>query len=487
MQTSLQLSLQPDETRGILERLSKANAQLQRAYPGDRTARQPVHTLYGGAHLFKAGSHLKLGSLAVRAVQEYAPNFVAFAKAVGFPGADRFPSSHEGIEALQKAIEQAPNAARETHRDAWMAYTIYQRVLDKLQHEPVEEMRVDFEDGYGNRPDDEEDAHAVFVGQQFALGLKEGTLPPFIGFRIKSFTEESRSRAIRTLDLVISHLAQQSGGKLPANFVVTLPKVTIPEQVAALAELLDKLEEKHHIQRGAIGIDIMIETTQAIINSRGENTVNLLVQAGQGRVRSAAFGTYDYTAICNITAHYQTHTHPAADFARHVLQVCLAGTGVTISDGATTVMPIGPHKATPDKPLTPEQVAENRSVVLHAWKLHYDNIRHSLEHGYYQGWDLNPAQLPIRYAAVYRFFIEGVEDASRRLNRFIDAAAKATLSGNVFDDAATGQGLLNFFLRGIACGALTEQEALATGITIDELHGRSFVRIVQNRLKNVSR
>ena len=278
-----------------------------------------------------------------------------------------------------------------------------------------------------------------------------------------------------------STLATQSGGRVPDNFVVTLPKVQIPEQVSALADLLDLLEHHLGIDQDAVGIDLMIETPQAIINHVGENTVPLLVQAGRGRVVACAYGTYDYTALVNITAHYQTHTHPASDFARHVLQVSLAGSGVMLSDGATTIMPIAPHRAAPDRPLSAQQVAENMEVVQGAWKLHYDNIGHSLRHAYYQGWDLNPGQLPIRYAAVYQFFLESLDDASQRLNAFINKAAQATLSGNTFDDAATGQGLLNFFLRGIACGALTEEEALATGITMAELRGRSFVKIVQER------
>ena len=87
----------------------------------------------------------------------------------------------------------------------------------------------------------------------------------------------------------------------------------------------------------------------------------------------------------------------------------------------------------------------------------------------------------MRYAAVYTFFLEGLDDATERLNGFVDAAAQATLVGDVFDDAATGQGLLNFFLRGINCGAITEDEALATGLTLEELRGRSFIKIVQNR------
>ena len=90
-----------------------------------------------------------------------------------------------------------------------------------------------------------------------------------------------------------------------------------------------------------------------------------------------------------------------------------------------------------------------------AWRLHADDVRHSLVNGFYQGWDLHPAQLPTRYAAVYAFFLEGLDAASERLRNFVDKAAQATLVGDVFDDAATGQGLLNFFLRGINCGAIT--------------------------------
>jgi citrate lyase beta subunit len=432
-----------------LELLHKANSRHTAYYAGDRTDRQPIHTLYGGAHLFKSGSNLKLGQLALKALAEHAPDAATFAEALGLPS------------------EQAE--------------TVYARVRDKLGREPVEESRIDFEDGYGNRPDAEEDGHAVAAAEQLALGMEAGNLPPFIGVRIKAFTDECHGRALRTLDLFLSTLASKTGGRLPAGFVVTLPKVTIPEQVEALVLLLERLEAKTGIDAGAAGIDLMIETPQAIIGQHGEISVGRLVQAGRGRVRACAFGTYDYTALVNITAHFQTHTHPAADFARHVLQVSLAGTGITLADGATTTMPIGPHRATPERPLTDEQKAENRRVVHSAWRLHYQNIRHSLRHGYYQGWDLNPGQLPIRYAAVYTFFLESLDDASLRLNRFIEQAAQATLTGHVFDDAATGQGLLNFFLRGLACGALTEDEVRSTGITLDELRGRSFLKIVQNR------
>jgi citrate lyase beta subunit len=477
----MDLSLTPEATKGILEKLAEANRAFAKSYPGDRVDRQPVHTVYGGANLFKAGGNLKLGSLGLRALDDYAPNFGVFAKVLGLPGADHLPDTAAEVARIESAVRADPEAARRTNPDAWLAFTIYARVREKLAREPIEDSRIDFEDGYGNRPDAEEDRDAVAAAGEVAKGMKEGTLPPFLGIRVKPLTEESRARSVRTLDLFLTALAKATGGALPANFVVTLPKVTIPAQVAALADLLDVLEKKAGIAPGAVKADLMIEMTQAIIGERGENTVNVLVQAGRGRVVSAAFGTYDYTATCNITAAFQTHTHPAADFARHVLQVSLAGTGVTVCDGATTRMPIGPHKAAEGKALTPEQVAENRAVVHAAWRLHFDNILHSLRHGYYQGWDLNPAQLPIRYAAISLFFLEGLADASRRLDMFLKRAAQATLVGNTFDDAATGQGLLNFFLRGLACGALTEAEVLATGITLDELRGRSFVAIVKGR------
>jgi hypothetical protein len=474
-------TLSTTDLAALVGPLTDANRRHAAAYPGDPTTRQPVHTVYGGANLFKAGVHLKLGQLALKALDEYAPDFVTFARAIGLEGAEQLPTEPARVAALAAELGRDPERLRVAYEPAWRAFTVYGRVRDKLAREPIEEQRIDFEDGYGNRPDAEEDGHAVQAATELARAVTDGLLPPFLGFRIKPLTEESRARSVRTLDLFLTTLAAQAGGRLPQGFVVTLPKVTHPEQVATLARLLDALEGRTGLPKGGVGIDLMIETTQSILDEAGRSNVALLVRAGAGRVRSCAFGTYDYTASCNITAAHQRHTHAACDFARHVLQVSLAGTGVTASDGATTVMPIGPHKATPEKPLTAQQVAENRAVVHSAWALHFANVQHSLAHAYYQGWDLNPAQLPIRYAAIYDFFLRGLHDASTRLNAFVQKAAQATLVGNTFDDAATGQGLLNFFLRGLACGALTEAEVLATGITLDELKGRSFLTIVANR------
>jgi citrate lyase beta subunit len=463
--------------------LRQANEEFSRHYPGETGRRQPVHTVYGGAHLFKSDSAPRLGSLARRSLDQFAPDFLTFARAIDLPGASELPETVDEANELVSFLRNEPEQARKENKVAWLAYTIYRRVTEKLQREPVEDFRIDFEDGYGNRPDDEEDGHAVSAAGEAAEGGKNGTLPPFIGIRIKPFNEELRARSFRTLDIFVSTLVERNGGQLPENFVVTLPKITIPEQVSTLAALLAQLEKQLSLEDGSLKFEMMIETTQSIINHRGEINLPLLLAAGEGRCVAAHFGTYDYTAGCNITAAHQHMLHAACDFAKHMMQVSFAGTGIWLSDGATNIMPVAPHRFVEGgPPLTQEQIEENREVVHRAWRLHYNHIQHSLTNAFYQGWDLHPAQLPTRYAAVYAFFLESLEAASERLKNFVEKAAKATLVGDVFDDAATGQGLLNYFLRAINCGAITEAEAIQlSGLTLPELHSASFVRILKNR------
>jgi citrate lyase beta subunit len=478
----MKISLPPETLNAVFARLDEVNGSFAKIYPGESAARQPVHTVYGGAQLFKADAAQKLGGAARRTLQEYAPNFVALARVLGLRGAEQLPEAEDQIAALQKRLDAGPEAVRREHEPAWLAHAVYTRVLEKLQREPVEDLRIDFEDGYGNRPEAEEDGHAVAAAEEVATGMRHGTLPPFLGIRLKPLTEELKTRSARTLDIFISTLAARTGGKLPDHFVVTLPKVTLPEQVAALVQLFAALEAKTGLAAGALKIELMIETTQAIINQHGYCALPSFVTAAQGRCVAAHFGVYDYTAASNITAPYQSMDHASCDFARHVMTVALANTGIWLSDGATNVMPIGPHRASPNGPsLTEAQARENRRAVHEAWRLGYNHIAHSLRHGYYQGWDLHPAQFPVRYAAVYNFFLEGLEAASQRLKAFIEKAAQATLLGAVFDDAATGQGLLNFFLRGINCGAITEEEALVTGLSLEEIRGKSFVKILKAR------
>jgi hypothetical protein len=479
----MKTSLTEEATREVTHRLQEANAAFAQKYPGETGRRQPVHTVYGGAHLFKKDSAQRLGALSQRALAQFAPDFVTFAKAINLPGAEQLPDDAQQVDELSAQLDDNANALRQENKAAWLAHAIYTRVVEKLQREAVEDFRIDFEDGYGNRPDAEEDGHAASAAGEVAAGMNEGTLSPFIGIRIKPFTEELRERSIRTLDIFISTLLEKSGGRLPENFVVTLPKVVIPEQVAALADLYDIFERELGLEANTLKFELMIETTQSIINRHGNSNLPLLLDSARGRCIAAHFGTYDYTASCNITAAHQHMTHPACDFARHMMQVAFGGTGVWLSDGATNIMPVAPHRATESNTeLTAEQVEENRQTVHRAWKLHYDHIQHSLENAYYQGWDLHPAQLPTRYAAVYSFFLQSLDAASERLRNFVEKAAKATLVGDVFDDAATGQGLLNYFLRAINCGAITEEEATRlTSLTLAELRTGSFVKILKGR------
>jgi citrate lyase beta subunit len=436
-----------------MERLVAANTAFAAAHPGESGRRQPVHTVYGGAHLFRADTASRLGELALRALEEYAPRAPDLGAALGWASDDP------------------------------LADTIYQRVVHKLKREPVEDFRLDFEDGYGVRPDGEEDGHAVSAADEVARGLSSGTLPPCVGIRIKPLNEEQRGRAVRTLERFLAALLERTGGTLPANFVVTLPKVTIPEQTAFGAAVFERLEVAHALPEGALRCEVMVETPQLILGPDGRCPLRDVVAAARGRCVAAHFGTYDYTAGLGITAAHQRMRHPACDFAKHVMQVALAGTGVWLSDGSTTVLPVGPHRQEKGAtPLTPGQIAENRSSVHAAWRLHYQDILHSLAGGFYQGWDLHPAQLVSRYAALFTFFLSNVDAAGARLRNFVARAAQATLVGEVFDDAATGQGLLNYFARAVACGALTEAEAAErTGLALEELRGRSFTAILKKR------
>jgi citrate lyase beta subunit len=412
------------------QRLQQASARVSGEFPGEGPERQPVHTVYGGAQLFSSNTVAKLGELA----REFASQWAAE------------PDDLATVLGLEPELGERVHGA----------------VMAKLETEPIEDYRIDFEDGYGHRPDEEEDGHAVSTAREVAAAMTEGALSPFIGIRIKSLSGELHRRALRTMDLFITTVVE-GAGRLPDGFTVTLPKIQDLGQVEVTAAALEELESELDVDR--IPVEVMVETPQTVIDADGTAGVRKWVDAADGRIRGAHFGTYDYTASLSITAAYQTMDHPACDFARHMLQVSLAGTGVWLSDGATNVMPVG----------EPE-------VIRNAMRLHYDHVRHSLSHAYYQGWDLHPAQLATRYAAVYAFFLEGLDAAGARLSNFVESAAKATLVGDVFDDAATGQGLLNYFLRAINSGAITEDGATTrTGLTVDELRSRSFLRILEGR------
>jgi citrate lyase beta subunit len=345
---------------------------------------QPIHTLYGGAHLFKSTTCSKLSLLAQRCFAEFAPDSSTLVELFGIP---------EPLAAM-----------------------VHARVAEKLRHQAIEDFRIDFEDGFGVRTEAEEDV-AVDSAAREVTGAT--VLPPMLGIRVKSFHVETKARALRTLDRFLSQAT------LPKNFVVTLPKVTAPEQVADLVEALRPYP--------GVRMEIMVETPEAIF------ILPKLLEAAQGKCIAAHFGAYDYTSSLGITAAHQTLQHPACEFARSMMLASLAGTGVWLADGATNTLPIPP-------------------AVHEGWKAHYANVRHALYNGLYQGWDLHPAQIPARLVAVHTFFLEGLAEASIRLRNFRTQAKQATRVGAIFDDAATGRGLLNYFERAVQCGAISEDE-----------------------------
>ncbi len=154
----------------------------------------------------------------------------------------------------------------------------------------------------------------------------------------------------------------------------------------------------------------------------GFSLLNLSARAS-GRCTSVHFGTYDFTAACDISALHQTMQHPTCEVAKHLLQIALASSNVRIADGATTRLPLETHKGPTQ---SPQQEQKNQSAIWTAWRISWHNIQHSLRGGFYQGWDLHPAQLPVRYAATYQFFLNGLQESTQRLRTFIDRVTHAS-------------------------------------------------------------
>lgn len=440
-------TLSASQVNELLGELARGDAS-ERAAESNELA--PVHVVYGGAHLYRADSPAKLAKLARAAMETWGKDDATFARLMGMSDDD---------------------AKR-------LASELGKRVREKLERDPVEKTCIDFEDGYGPRSDDDEDAEAVRTAGELARAPRAPR--PHVGIRIKALAGPTAHRGARTLDLFLTTLTRATGGAVPAGFTVTLPKVTRPAEVAALAALLGLLEKALGLPE-RIGIELMIETPRALVDDVGRVALPSLVSAAGGRCVAAHLGAYDLTASMGVTAGEQRLDHPACDAARQLMQLALAGTGVDVVDGATTLLPIATHRETPDAPLTDAQRAINLGDVHTAWALHATAVRRALSLGIYQGWDLHPAQLPARYGAVFAFFLAERAPMAARLKAFVAKATQATRSGQVFDDAATGQGLLNFFVRGVACGALGDGDVRATGLSLEELRARSFARIVLAR------
>ncbi len=476
--TNLHRSISKETEEEVLRHLTRDAEVFKTYYSGDPMGRRPVHAFYGGAHLFRSETAAKLGQLALSILETNAPDFTTLSRVVG-PNIAGFTSQSAMLRFGKSLVKDAAGLKKKNHK-VWLAYTVYRRVLEKLSSQAIEDYRIDFEDGFGYRGDAEEDHEARRTAEETVKAMEEKTLPPFFGIRIKSLSEELKRRSLRTLDIYLTSFCEKSGGRLPDNFVINLPKVVSPEQITVLISILKELESKLKLPDKCLKFEFMVETPQVILGSEGVSLLPAIVKAGEGRCVAAHFGPYDYTTALGIAPALQTLDHPACDHARHVMQTALAGTGVALSDGAVHRIPVGPNRAG-TKPLTAKQKKENRETVHEAWKSYYDLVRRSLHHGFYQSWDLHPGHLPMRYAAVFSFYLEGLDAAASRLGSYLDKGAQASLSGQMFDDAASGQGLLNFILRGIYCGAFSKEDLALAGLSYDEILSGSFSEMVKKR------
>jgi citrate lyase beta subunit len=393
----------------IDELLAAPDHALQTRYPGDRPGRQPVHTAYVPANQFRADLTAQWGRQAIQALTSRTASLADFCEAMGLASD--------------------------------IAAVVRERVMTKLSNEPVEDFRLDFEDGYkpasDRNADAAEDADAVAAARHLADAAAASSAAPFIGIRIKSFEAATRLRAIRTITVFLAELLAH--GPLPAGFVVTLPKVSSADQVQAMALLCDRLEQSFGLPSGHLRFEIQAETPQLILGADGSATIARCVQAGGARLIGVHYGTYDYAAALGIAGEFQRLDHPAADHAREVMQVAVAGTGVRLSDGSLNVLPTG-----------------SRRDVLAAWQQHSRLVRRALERGFYQGWDLHPAQLASRYAATYGFFVAGLPRACERLRTY--AAPSGSATPGTLEEPATARALAGFLLRGLDCGALAEAD-----------------------------
>ncbi|QKW05229.1 aldolase [Streptomyces sp. NA04227] len=400
--------------RAVASLLAPVDAELARRYPGDPGTRQPVHTVYVPAYEFTAQTVRDWGRRALEALDDHAPEPAALAEVLGL--------------------------------DEELAEPVYARVRAKLESEPVEDLRIDFEDGYGACPADEEDADAARAARLVAQALAEGDGPAYVGIRTKCLEAAVRDRGIRTLDVFLTALLAH--GPLPPGLVLTLPKVTYAEQTGAMATLLDRFERVHGLPHGRLRFEIQVETGQAVLGPDGTATVARMIDAAEGRATGLHYGTFDYSAALGIAPAHQSSDHPAADHAKAVMQVAAAGTGVRVSDGSTNVLPVGSTRK-----------------VHEAWRLHYALTRRALARGYYQGWDMHPAQLPTRYAAVFAFHREALPTVAARL-----AAYARHTGGDVLDEPATARALSGQLLRGVDCGAFGIGEvARLSGLTRADL------------------
>ncbi|WP_299569115.1 aldolase/citrate lyase family protein [uncultured Williamsia sp.] len=385
--------------------LAEADAELDRLYPGDRRTGQPVHTVYVTAD---------------KAVPQTPQAWGTQARAL--------LTDHTMIVA---------------GLDAAVDVSLVDRILGEC---PVQDLRIDFEDGYGDRGDDVEDEDARRAGATLAAWAADPSGPFSLGIRAKGLGAAERRRGIRTLETVLD-----AAGGIPDGFVFTVPKLRSVRQVDGVVALCEEIERAHGLPTGSLRFELQIESPQAVVGADGTATLARAIVAAEGRCTGLHYGTYDYSAACGIAARHQSLDHPVADHAKAVMTAAAAQTGVWVSDGSTQVVPEGD----PD-------------VVVAALSRHFRLVTRSLQRGIYQGWDMHPGHLVTRWAATTAFFRGALPPAARRLESYL-----GRLGGSVVDEPATAEALAAVVLRGVDCGALTESEilALAPSCTVSTLRG----------------
>ncbi|MEV4129366.1 aldolase/citrate lyase family protein [Nocardia sp. NPDC049707] len=378
----------PENVRARIDALlDPIDADLRTRYPGRDGRVQPIHTAYVPADRATAATPAEWGAAAIELLERH-HDLLA-----GIDGTDALPA-----------------------------------VRRQLEQRPIQDLRIDFEDGYGFRSDAEEDAAATNAGTVLAEWATRPGGPTSLGIRMKGLAGTERTRALRTLELVLD-----TAGGVPPGFVFTVPKIRAVEQVSALVVLCDALERGCGLDAGTLRFELQIESPQAIIAADGSAPIAKMIGLSEGRCSALHFGTYDYTAACGIAAPDQALDHPAADYAKSVMQVAAAQTGVWICDGSTQIVP--------DR--EPESALRN----------HHRLVGRALRLGYYQGWDMHPGHLITRWLATYEFFRRAIDVAVPRLVAYLDRR-----SGAVMDEPATAEALAATVLRGLNCGARTADE-----------------------------
>ncbi|MBX6388831.1 MAG: aldolase [Frankia sp.] len=393
--------------------LAPVDALLAARHPGDPGTRQPVHTCYVPADRLHPDLVLEWGEAAREALAENAPSPGELAEATGL--ADALGGDRELVE------------------------RVHAHVLSTLSLEPVQDLRVDLEDGYGIRPEATEDEHAVAAAEALRLASAAGALPASYGLRPKSLDPAVRDRGLRSLDLFLTALAGSDGG--PPGLVLTLPKVSAPEQVTVFLAVLDELLPRLGLRPPAI--ELQIETPAAVL------ALPALVEAGRGRITGLHVGTYDYSAALGIAAEHQASDHPAVEYATTLMQLVTAGTGIRVSDGSSNLLPVG-----------------DRAAVHAAWRRHAELVTRAWRRGLYQGWDLHPAQLVSRHAAVAACLLAGLPAALRRLSAY----AEARVAGAVADEPATARALAGHVLRALDAGLLDDAGLAAADLDRAVVH-----------------